>query len=526
MTSRYSHILMLVSAILAFVPVFAVDYILDGYIRMRETASMQQLLDEIMVETEDSVYDGIKIIRTVVDESPSLCTPTFVRNAQNAVSVSLSFRQILVENADGVQYCDLFGQEVDYSVLSQTLGLPGRPETLTVVRLQGYDLPLLKVSRLVGVKRVSAFVYLSPRLAHGMPLGFRDATTFRIALTNGTPIVTYGNYDTFASRTNGMAFIAVNSFASEIPIRSEVAVPFIDVRAGYSDLDWAFTIFACMMSGGFLILALQYVRRSALPAMDIERAIVLGELKPFYQPVIDLGTGRLLGCEVLVRWVKRNGEIVTPNSFIEYAEVSGMAIPMTVHLMQIARVDLAELMAEMPELKISINLFEGHFRDGSIVEDVQAIFEGSPIRYRQLVFEITERRPLANSIQAASVIAGLHALGARLALDDVGTGHSNLAYMQTLGVDVIKIDQVFVRMIQPDTTRLPVLDGLIEMARDLGADIVAEGVETEAQAIYLREHGVMQAQGYLFAPALKAETFRTLARALNFAAVDSESEAA
>jgi sensor c-di-GMP phosphodiesterase-like protein len=131
------------------------------------------------------------------------------------------------------------------------------------------------------------------------------------------------------------------------------------------------------------------------------------------------------------------------------------------------------------------------------------------------VFELTERRPLANSMIANSVIAGLHALGCRLAMDDVGTGHSNLAYMQTLGVDIIKIDRVFIDMIKADTTQVPVLDGLIAMAKDLGTEIVAEGVETEAQALYLRAHGVVMAQGYLFAPAIKAAPFRDLARALN-----------
>ena len=169
----------------------------------------------------------------------------------------------------------------------------------------------------------------------------------------------------------------------------------------------------------------------------------------------------------------------------------------------------------MPEMKISINLFEGHFRDGTIVEDVQAIFGGSNINFRQLVFEITERRPLGNSMQANAVIAGLHALGSRLAMDDAGTGHSNLAYLQTLGLDIIKIDQVFVSMIKPGTTQVPVLDGLITMARELQCEVIAEGVETEAQALYLRARGVLHAQGFIFAPALKIGAFKDLAIALH-----------
>jgi sensor c-di-GMP phosphodiesterase-like protein len=263
------------------------------------------------------------------------------------------------------------------------------------------------------------------------------------------------------------------------------------------------------------LASLTYVRRSRVPAFNLERAIERNEIKPYYQPVINLRTGDLIGCEVLCRWEKPNGRVVPPNSFIEYAENTGLAIPMTVSLMQQVRADLSDLCKIIPDLKISINLFEGHFRDGGIVEDVQAIFGNSSISYRQLVFEITERRPLRNTLAATSVISGLHALGSRLAMDDVGTGHSNLAYLATLGVDVIKIDRIFVDMIKKDTTQVPVLDGLIVMGKDLDCEIVAEGVETEEQALYLRSHGVVHAQGYIFAPALKAKVFIELATALH-----------
>jgi sensor c-di-GMP phosphodiesterase-like protein len=103
-------------------------------------------------------------------------------------------------------------------------------------------------------------------------------------------------------------------------------------------------------------------------------------------------------------------------------------------------------------------------------------------------------------------------------MDDAGTGHSNLAYIATLGVDIIKIDRIFVDMIKPGVTQVPVLDGLIAMAEDLDCEIVAEGVETEDQAIYLRSRGVVQAQGYIFAPALRAAAFKDLAQALRLAA--------
>ncbi len=515
MKSKYSHVLTLIAAILAFVPVMGVDYLLDNYVRVRERAQVAQSVQAITDRIQAGAYSGIDSLRTILADSPSLCTPTFIANVHKQMEQSLYLKQVLVENADGTQYCDAFGSTVSYSPLTASLAIPGHTETLTVIKLGVLATPVLKLTQAFGTSRkVSAFIPIVSTDANGLLSRFRPTAMVRISVTNGTPVLIAGDPTTY-DNPKSTEFIAAEGFAGELPIRAEAAVPFAIVRADYSDLDVSFTTIACLMSGAFLVLALQYVRRSKLPAFDLERAIASGELRPYYQPVINLKTGALAGCEVLCRWEKRNGEVVMPGAFIEYAEITGLAIPMTLSLMQQVRNDLGDLCQEMPDMKVSINLFEGHFRDGSVVEDVQAIFGGSAIAFRQLVFEITERHPLANSNTAIGVIAGLHALGSRLAMDDVGTGHSNLAYMQTLGVDVIKIDRVFVDMIKPETQQIPVLDGLISMCRDLGTEIIAEGVETEAQALYLRGRGVVMAQGFLFAPALKVAAFRELARALN-----------
>ncbi|MEQ1771725.1 MAG: EAL domain-containing protein [Devosia sp.] len=515
MQSRYSHIVTLLSAILAFVPVMGVDYLLDNYVRVKEGGALQQTLEGRADRIQTAAYDAIGALNTVLADSPSLCTPTFVTNVRKQMEQSLYLKQILVENADGVQYCDAFGAPVKYTTLSASLPIPGQIGTVTVVTLGDLKVPALKVTEPFSQTRlVSAFVPVYPGEAGSMLNGMKPTAMMRVSLTDGTVVLTAGNTAPYDNR-GVTEFVSAEAFAGELPIRAEAAVPFAMVRADYADLDVSFTVIACLMSGAFLVLALQYVRRSQLPAFDLERAISDGELKPYYQPVINLKTGALAGCEVLCRWEKKNGEVVPPGAFIDYAEVTGLAIPMTLSLMQQVRDDLGDICQAMPDLKVSINLFEAHFRDGTIVEDVRHIFGGSRLSYRQLVFEITERRPLDSMTQAGTVIAAMHKLGVRLAMDDVGTGHSNLAYMQTLGVDVIKIDRVFVDMIKPDTTTVPVLDGLISMCRDLGTEIIAEGVETEAQALYLRARGVVNAQGFLFAPALKVGAFRQLAQALS-----------
>ncbi len=514
MKSKYSHVLMLLAAICAFLPVLAVDFLLDSYVRVRERAQLQTTADAIATRMQTTAYDTISALRRILADSPSLCTPAFIASVHRLLEDSLYLRQVLVENRDGLQYCDALGKTVTYSPVSRPLTIAGRTETVEIVQYAGLAIPAFRVIQRFGDNRaVSAFAPVLSAKPESLLDGLKPTSLVEVTLTDGTAILDVGDVRAFENR-GGTEYLVATAVAGDIPVSVRTAVPFAVVRAEYGDLDASFTIVAALMCAAFLLLALQYVRRSNLPAFDLERAIAAGELKPYYQPVINLRTGALAGCEVLVRWEKKNGDVVPPGAFVDYAEVTGLAIPMTISLMQQVRADLGELCARMPDIKISINLFEGHFRNANVVDDVQAIFEGSAISYRQLVFEITERHPLERQVEADAVIAGLHALGARVAMDDTGTGHSNLAFLQTLGIDIIKIDRVFVTPITAETQQLPILDGLITMARELGTEIVAEGVETEAQARYLRGRGVVMAQGYLFAPALKASAFRELADAL------------
>src|SRR5690606_31614566 len=133
--SNLSHVLVLMGAILAFAPIIAVDHLLDAYVRHREKAIAQQYVEDIGSHINASITDGVAALRGVIANSPSLCTPTFVANAQAAIESAINLKQILVENFDGVQYCDAYGRTVSYSPLSQPLPVPGLTETLSVVKL-------------------------------------------------------------------------------------------------------------------------------------------------------------------------------------------------------------------------------------------------------------------------------------------------------------------------------------------------------------------------------------------------------
>jgi EAL domain-containing protein (putative c-di-GMP-specific phosphodiesterase class I) len=309
--------------------------------------------------------------------------------------------------------------------------------------------------------------------------------------------------------------ISASAASQRYPLRVDIEVPGAALARANQSLflyaNFGGLVFALFVAAMSILMN----RRTGGPIREIADGIRRGEFVPYYQPVLDIGTGRLVGCEVLVRWRRRDGAVISPSRFIGLAEASGQIFPLTVSLMEKARDDVAHVYVTRPELKLGFNLFAGHFDDTVIVDEVQRIFWNGPIRMTQLMFEVTERQPLNDIRRARLVIAKLQALGARVALDDVGTGHGGLSYLLKLGVDVMKMDKMFVDAIGTDRYSVAIVDSLVKLATDMNLELIAEGVETFEQVQYLRAKGVRLAQGYVFAPPLPASAFLTLVAALS-----------
>ena len=188
---------------------------------------------------------------------------------------------------------------------------------------------------------------------------------------------------------------------------------------------------------------------------------------------------------------------------------------MTRDLMRRVCVEAGAALGRRPALKISFNFAGLLFSDEGIVNDVRKIFSGSPIKLSQVVLEVTERDPIENFTATRQTIAAFQGLGVRIAIDDVGTGHSGLSYMLKLGVDIIKIDKMFVDAIGTDRNSTTIVETLVDLAHNMRMDVVAEGVENFEQVVYLRELGVRSAQGYVFAPPLPGKSFLQLVEAID-----------
>jgi sensor c-di-GMP phosphodiesterase-like protein len=272
---------------------------------------------------------------------------------------------------------------------------------------------------------------------------------------------------------------------------------------------------------GFLAIALFAVvilfpkRDPGNPVAELEQALKNGEFVPYYQPIVDITNGRVRGAEVLMRWRKPDGTVIAPAAFIPLAESSGLILEMTRSLMRSVRDEMGPSVVERPFLRIGFNLAARHFVDEQIVSDVREIFEGSPVRLSQIVLEVTERQSLDSLTSARRVIAALQGLGIKVAIDDIGAGHAGLSYMLKLGVDIIKIDKMFIDALGHENSSMTIIETLVDLARNMRMDVIAEGVENFEQVVALRERGIRAAQGYVFAPPLPGSSFLELLAAID-----------
>ena len=234
---------------------------------------------------------------------------------------------------------------------------------------------------------------------------------------------------------------------------------------------------------------------------DLHRAIDRHQLFLRYQPIVELATGGLLGAEALIRWQHPARGLVTPDHFLPAAEASGLIIAIGNSMLQLAVGALSQVPVEaLP--KVAINISPRELAQRDLVARVRDALAAHAVDPRRLTIEITENAVLDEIDAAVATLQALRSVGIGLAIDDFGTGYSSLSYLRRLPVDTVKIDRSFTSELGAADANVTIVAGIIGLARGLGLEIVAEGVETQAQANMLVELGCTQAQGYLYAPPL------------------------
>lgn len=440
------------------------------------------------------------------------CEPHHIQMMRQAAFTTMPIKEVAIVSPDGQTLCTHLGLPLGQRHLVSTEWLAGTDGyTLDILQLENGE-RMIRLRRPVGIQNsIAALVPASQFLPQVSHRGASFDWYAQIKTAAGTVIGHIG-----ARLPAAVPLHVATDTSARHGFVVEIMAPRSAVVTDRADLKWLgiyVTAAVVLMLAAFFLLLPR--RRENDPVSDLKRALAAGEFVPYYQPIVDIRSGQLRGAEVLVRWRKPDGSLVFPGAFIPLAESSGLIRQMTRDLMRRVCVEAGAALGRRPALKISFNFAGKLFSDESIVKDVRNIFSNSPIKLSQVVLEVTERDPIENFTETRQIIAALQGLGVRIAIDDVGTGHSGLSYMLKLGVDIIKIDKMFVDAIGTDRNSTTIVETLVDLAHNMRMDVVAEGVENFEQVMHLRDLGIRSAQGYVFAPPLPGRAFLQLVEAID-----------
>ena len=240
----------------------------------------------------------------------------------------------------------------------------------------------------------------------------------------------------------------------------------------------------------------------------LRRAIERDELRLHYQPQVDLRSGRMVGAEALVRWQHPELGLVSPADFIPLAEETGLIVPIGEWVLRQACAQARAWQdAGLPPLRVAVNLSARQFRQKNLLDVITTALQHANLEPKWLEVEVTESLVMGDVNRTIDVLRGLERMGVSVAVDDFGTGYCSLSYLRRLPIDVIKIDRSFIEHIPDNPDDVAIATAIIALAKSLQLTTVAEGVETQAQLNFLRQHGCDTAQGYYYSRPLPPEDF-------------------
>lgn len=246
---------------------------------------------------------------------------------------------------------------------------------------------------------------------------------------------------------------------------------------------------------------------------DLRQAVDRQEFKVLYQPIVSLRSGKISGFEALVRWQHPTRGVVSPTEFIPVAEETGLIIPLGSWILReaCAQMQVWQQQFEIAHpLTISVNLSTRQFAQLDLVEQVNQVLRERQLDPRHIKLEITESIIMKRPDVAALMLKKLRKSGIKISIDDFGTGYSSLSYLYRFPIDTLKLDRSFINSIDVDDEKLALVQGIIQLARNMDMDVVAEGIETAKQLAQLKALHCEYGQGYFFSKPLNSETATTL----------------
>lgn len=244
---------------------------------------------------------------------------------------------------------------------------------------------------------------------------------------------------------------------------------------------------------------------------SLRRGIDNDEFVTFYQPVVDLSTGNIVGSEALVRWQHPQLGLLAPGHFLELAESTGLIVEISECVMRAACRQTVEWQRQgRTDLRVAVNVSARHFRQKEFVDRVTQIVSETDLSCESLELELTESSIMENPDAAAEILRQIRRLGIAVAIDDFGTGYSSMSYLKRFSVDTLKVDRSFVTDVATDAHNAAMVRAMVTLAHDLDLRVVAEGIETESELAFLKRLRCDEGQGYFFSRPEPAAVLRAM----------------
>jgi diguanylate cyclase (GGDEF)-like protein/PAS domain S-box-containing protein len=426
------------------------------------------------------------------------------RHAFQDALTGLANRRLLLDHLDhallqadrtGNQVAVLFCDIDRFKVVNDNLGHQVGDELLRVIgdRLRRAVRPGDTLSRFGGDEFVTLLEGVnSPDDAREIANRVQDALRDPIRLSGGHEVV--------ATMSIGVAMSEYGKSRDDLLHDADVAMYQAKDRGRGGQV----AVFDVDRMGG------RSVRRLDLDTA-LHHVVERGEVEVHYQPLVSLTDHRIVGAEALVRWDHPDHGVLLPAQFLKLAEDNGTILPIGRLVLEMACLQ-AKAWKDVygVALQVGVNLSARQFQDVSLADDVARVLRTTSLDPSQLCLEITESLAMDDVDLTASILTRLHTLGVRLAIDDFGTGHSSLSYLARFPIDVVKIDQSFVRDIDRNQVKSAIVSAVVALSQAIGSTTLVEGVETQAQLDELKRLGCDVAQGYYFSRPVVAATFAEL----------------
>jgi len=475
----------------------------------QRSKQLQELTDVALRRSEAAVDFGAATLDDVAKRGPMNCDPVALQAVRLQVYQRSAVKDIRAVTRDGSVICSAYSETLEFDN-----GWVGRPDMLRsadgrlllfrVDQINGVALGVLRdidaANSLLAILAINSYVF------DIMPAELRDHSEVQLELSNGLDVGRFA-HDPGNALADRLSFTRTST---RYPLRATILIEAAALQHWHSEAYWPTMLLAAALGLAFALLLARATAQPAGPVADLDRALAAHEFEPFFQPIFDLRSGAIVGCEVLARWVRPDGAIIPPMSFIPLAESSGRIEPMTWQILAAALGKMSPRLRQDREFKLSLNVVPRHLLSAGFVDRLRRVVRTAKVSPRQIVLEVTERDELSDLVKAAAVVARLRELGFRVAIDDVGVGHSGLSLIKGLGANTIKIDKIFVDTITRDTSAVSIVEMLVRLARELKMTVVAEGIESPEQMAALIACGVEQGQGYLVSPPLPFAKFDQL----------------